>query len=157
VLGWLWEIDFDADSDADCVGEADEPESEAGPDAVGKALSVETVKVGRACAVTLVTPIVVRVARRKRTDGDMRRDTMVRMVQDDFTLENVLERGRRSGSNQGLVTPPAMRNREMVSCRFVCFGKTFVREELKTRPPPCLLVTRCTTPMMRFRSEFDAT
>lgn len=83
--------DCEPDCEPDCVGSAEVPESVAGPDAVGIALSVVTVKVGRSCAATLETPMAVRVARRKRADGDMRHNAVDRIMGDLFNLVSLLE------------------------------------------------------------------
>jgi hypothetical protein len=88
AVSWLGVSDWlsEADSDSVWVGPAEEAEpdagADAGADAVGKALSVEMVKVGKSCcAATLDRPMVVIAARRKRADGDMRVDTVERMVE----------------------------------------------------------------------------
>lgn len=95
AVSWLGVSDWlsEADLDSDWEGAAEEPEpdadADAGADAVGKALSVEMVKVGKSCcAATLERPMPVIAARRKRADGDMRLDTVERMVEN---LSNLLK------------------------------------------------------------------
>lgn len=76
----LSEEDSADGSETDRVGSAEDSESLTGPVAVGRELSVEMVKVGKSCAATLETPIIAEAARSKRADGDMRRDTIERIV-----------------------------------------------------------------------------
>lgn len=94
----LSEADSVADSGADSVGSAEDSASVVvGGAAVGIALSVVPVRVGRSpCAATPEKPMVVRAARRKRADGDMRRDLERFMVNELFNLSNLPRRRRQS-------------------------------------------------------------
>jgi hypothetical protein len=95
-----------------CVGSAEEAESVVGPDAVGIALLVETVKVGRSCAAALEMAMIAKAARRKRADGDMRRVTVGRIAKDMFNTVSPLNQRRRSGSIDDSVALPDMRSLE---------------------------------------------
>jgi hypothetical protein len=141
AVSWLGVSDWlsEADSGSVWVGAAEAAEldagAEAGGDAVGKALSVEMVKVGKSCcAATLERPRVVIAASRKRADGDMRLDIVERMV---VTLSNLLNRldCRGRGLESNLLTRPAVRSRKMRSHGLVYLDKLWMVKNLKVACP----------------------
>lgn len=141
AVSWLGVSDWlsDADLDSGWVGAAEEAEPDAradvGADAIGKALSVEMVKVGKfCCAATLERPMVIIAARRKRADGDMRLDIVERMV---VTLSNLLNRldCRGGGLESNLLARPAVSSRKMRSHGLVYVDVTLDGGEFESGLP----------------------